>query len=56
VPSGFSARIAGEGVVAREVGELVPVVVDGVDLAVVGTQEFATQLQIVGWVGEDHVD
>ena len=55
---------AGEGIVARKtcperirgIGELVPVVVDGIDAAVVGPQKLAAQLQIVGRVGEHHVD
>ena len=55
---------AGEGIVARKacpegirgLGELVPVVVDRVDAAVVGTQKLAAQLQIVGRIGEHHVD
>ena len=62
-PRGRQPR-AGELVVEREacpdglggVSELVPVVVDRVDLAVVGTQQVAAQLKIVGRVGEDHVD
>ena len=47
---------ARELIVAREILELVPIVVDGVDLAVVGTQQVAAQLKIVRRVGEDHVD
>ena len=62
MPSGFSARRAavepgaGELVVACEVVELVPVVVDRIDLAVVGPQQLAAELEIIGRVGEDHVD
>ena len=46
----------GELIVTGEVGELVPVVVDRVDLGVVGTQQVAAQLEVIGRVGEDHVD
>jgi len=40
--------LAGELVVGGEALELVPVVVDRVDLGIVGTQQVAAQLQIVG--------
>ena len=48
--------VAREGVVGREIGELVPVVVDAVDHALVGARQRALELQIVGRVGEDQVD
>ena len=48
--------VAREGIIVRETCELVPIVVDGVDLAVVGPQQFAAQQQIVGRVGEDEID
>src|SRR3546814_17483946 len=47
---------AGEVVVDGEAVELVPGVVDGVDPAVVGAQQLALELEIVGRVREDHVD
>ena len=47
---------AGEFVVGREARELVPVVVDGVDLGIVGTLEVALELQIVRRIGEDEID
>ena len=47
---------AGEGVVGGEARELVPVVVDRIDLRLVGTVQVAVELQIVGRVGEDQVD
>jgi hypothetical protein len=46
----------GEAVVGGEVGELVPLVVDRVDLGVVRADELALELKIVRRVGEDHVD
>jgi hypothetical protein len=46
---------AGERIVGREARELVPVVVDGVDHAVVGTHEGALELKVVGWIREDEV-
>ena len=52
----FGQPGAGEGVVFGETVELVPVVIDGVDLGIVGTQQVAAQLEIIGRVGEDHVD
>jgi len=54
-PPAFTQPGAGEGVIGGEAVELVPVVVDRVDLGVVGTQQVAAQLQIIGRVGEDHV-
>ena len=47
---------AGKGVVGCEAVELVPVVVDRVDLGLVGAEQFAVELKIVGRVGEDDVD
>ena len=47
---------AGEAVISGEVGEAVPILLDAVDAAVVGTQELAAELQIVGRVGEHEVD
>ena len=47
---------AGEIVVGGETGELVPIVVDGVDARIVGTLEVALELQIVRRIGEDEID
>ena len=47
--------LAREAVVVGEGGELVPIVVDGVDHALVGTRQRAFELQIIGRVGEDEV-
>ena len=47
---------AGEGVIGFEAVEAVPVVVDGIDLRLVGTAQIALELQIVGRVGKHHVD
>ena len=62
VPYGFSTRRdskqpgTGEGVIGGEAVEAVPVVVDRIDLGLVGTVQIALELEIVGRVGEDHVD
>ena len=48
--------VGGEAVVGGEVLELVPVVIDRIDHAVVGPQQVAAQLQIIGRVGKDHID
>ena len=47
---------AREAVVVGKAGELVPVVVDAVDDRVVGPQQVALELEIVGRVGEDEID
>ena len=47
--------VAGEAVIVGEAAELVPVIVDRIDLGLVGTAQFAAQLQIVGRVGEDQI-
>jgi len=52
----FRHPFAGEGVIGGEAVELVPVVVDRVDLRIVRPQQIAAQLQIIGRIGEDHVD
>ena len=46
----------GEGVVVGEIGELVPVVVDRVDQALIGPRQRSFELQVVGRIGEDEVD
>jgi hypothetical protein len=47
---------AGEGVVFGETAELVPGVVDRVDLALVGAVQVVLQLQVVGRVGKNQID
>ena len=47
---------AREGVILGEIGELVPVVVDRVDQALVGPRKRAFELQIVRGIGEHEVD
>src|SRR4029078_785414 len=47
---------AGELIVGCEATELVPVVVDAIDAAVVGPVELVVELKIVGGVGEDEID
>ena len=47
---------AGEGVIFGEGRELVPVVVDGIDEAVVGPAQIAAELEIIGRIGEDQID
>ncbi|MNQ96361.1 hypothetical protein D3C85_1119620 [compost metagenome] len=54
-PAAFGQPGAGEGVIGGEAVELVPVVVDRIDLGVVRPQQVAAQLQVIGRVGEDHV-
>ncbi len=55
-PAAAGQPFTGEAVVGFERRELVPVVVDRVDLGVVGTQQLAAELEIVGGVGEHEVD
>ncbi len=45
-----------ERVVFGEVGELVPIVVDRVDHALVGPRQGALELKIIGRIGEHEVD
>ena len=62
VAAGFISRrtavsqLARERVIFGEIGELVPVVVDRVDQALIGTRQRAFELQIIGRIGEDEVD
>src|SRR5690606_26737451 len=46
----------GEGIVFGKARELVPVVVDGVDEAVVRARQRPLELEIVGRIGEDEID
>ena len=47
---------AGEAVIVGEARELVPALGDAVDDGVVGAAQFGLELQIVGRIGEHHVD
>ena len=47
---------AGEGVIGGEAAELVPVVVDGIDAAIVRPVELVVELEIIGRVGEHEID
>ena len=47
---------AREVIVGRKARELVPVVVDGVDMAVVRTLEVALELEVVGRIGKNEID
>ena len=47
---------AGEGVIIREARELVPIVVDRVDQALVRPRQGLLELQIIGRIGEDEID
>ena len=47
---------AREAIIVGETREFVPIVVDGVDDALVGARQRAFELQIVGRVGEDEID
>src|SRR3546814_20337609 len=46
----------GEAIVSGEAVELVPIIVARVDLAAVGAPQVAAELEIIGRIGEDHVD
>ena len=46
----------GEGIVMGKALELVPVVVDGVDMGLVGPGEARLELKIVGRIGKDQID
>ena len=55
-PPGGGEPGARERVIFREIGELVPGVVDRVDQALVGAGERAFELQVIGRIGEDEID
>src|SRR5262245_43472337 len=48
--------VAGEGVVGGEASELVPIVVDGIDAAVVRPVKLVVELKVVRRIGEDEID
>mgnify|MGYP000473867476 CR=1 FL=1 len=52
----LSEPFASEFVINGETCEFIPFVVDGIDLAIVRTQQIATKLQIIGRISKDHVD
>ncbi len=47
--------VAGEAVVVGEAAELVPGIVDGVDLGLVRTAKLVLELEVIGRIGEDQV-
>ena len=51
----FAEPVAGEGVIGGEIVEPVPVVVDAVDEAVIGTAQLPAQLQVIRRICEDTV-
>ena len=53
---GLGEPLTGEIVIGRQAIELVPLVIAGVDLAPLGPEQVATELEVVRRVGEDHVD
>ena len=55
-PPGGAEPSPRERVVFGEIGELVPVVVDRVDQALIRPRKSALELQIIGRIGEDEVD
>ncbi len=55
-PPRLGQPVAGEIVIGSEAVELVPIIVAGIDLAALGPEEIAAQLEIIGRIGKDHVD
>ena len=55
-PPNGGQPVAREGVIFGEIGELVPVVVDRVDHALVRARQRALELQVVGRIGKDEID
>jgi hypothetical protein len=53
--AGFGEPGAGEIVIGFEVGELVPFVIDAIDVRLVRAGERAAELHVVGRVGEDEI-
>ena len=51
----FGQPFAGEAIIFGEAGEFVPIVVDGVNDALVRAREGAFQREIVGWVGKNQI-
>src|SRR6185369_2853578 len=47
---------AGEFIIGGEARELIPIVVDGVDLGIVGTLQIALELEVVRRIGEHEID
>ncbi len=52
----FGEPFPGEIVVGRKAVELVPIIVAGIDLAALGPKQIPTELEVVGRIGENHVD
>src|SRR5690606_23819845 len=47
---------AGEGVIMGKAVELVPIVIKGIDLGLVGPGQTLLELQIVRWIGENQIN
>ena len=47
---------AREGIIGGKAGEFVPIVVDGVDDALVGPRQRRFELKVIGRIGEDEID
>ncbi len=54
--AGGREPVAGEAVVVGKARELVPFVIAGIDFGIVGTAQFAFELEVIGRVGKDEVD
>ena len=48
--------VASEAIIIAETRELVPIIVDSIDRALVGPRERSLQLQVVGWVRKNEID
>ena len=46
----------GKAVIGRKAVELVPIIVDGINHAALGPHQVSAELQIIGRIGEYHVD
>ena len=48
--------LPGEEVIIVETADLIPVIIDRVDLGIVGAVQIAAELEIIGRIGEDEID
>ena len=55
-PAALGQPFASELVVGRKALELVPVIIDRIDLGIVRAQQVAAKLEVVGGIGENEVD
>ncbi len=54
--AGRRKPIAGEFVIDLEAVELIPMIVNGIDLGIIGSVQIAAQLQVIGRIREDKID